>query len=84
MGVEWEGSESEWNEPERNERELNEPDDNGDVRKDCNIIRKVQVYEYNRFSKKSEFKARSFLKGVKTLYTEHINSFLNDKDKLQV
>ena len=32
----------------------------------------------------TDFKARSFLKGVKTLYTEHINSFLNDKDKLQV
>lgn len=60
-------------------------DDNGDVRKGCNIIRKGQVYEYNRFSKKKvEFKARSFLKGVKSLYTEHINSFLNDKDKLQV
>ena len=60
-------------------------DDSGNVRKGCNIIRKGQVYEYNRFSKKkAEFKARSFLKGVKTLYTEHINSFLNDKDKLQV
>ena len=60
-------------------------DDNGNARKGCNIIRKGQVYEYNRFSKKkAEFKARSFLKGVKTLYTEHINSFLNDKDKLQV
>ena len=60
-------------------------DENGNVRKGCNIIRKGQVYEYNRFSKKkAEFKARSFLKGVKTLYTEHINSFLNDKDKLQV
>lgn len=60
-------------------------DDNGNVRKGCNIIRKGQVYEYNRFSKKkAEFKARSFLKGVKSLYTEHINSFLNDKDKLQV
>ena len=60
-------------------------DDNGNVRKGCNIIRKGQVYEYNRFSKKKvEFKARSFLKGVKSLYTEHINSFLNDKDKLQV
>lgn len=30
------------------------------------------------------FKARSFLKGVKELYTEHINLFLEDKDKLQV
>jgi|GEM_PF-146601 len=60
-------------------------DDNGNVRKGCNIIRKGQVYEYNRFSKKkAEFKARSFLKGMKTLYTEHINSFLNDKDKLKV
>lgn len=60
-------------------------DDSGNVRKGCNIIRKGEVYEYNRFSKKkAEFKARSFLKGVKTLYTEHINSFLNDKDKLQV
>lgn len=60
-------------------------DDSGNVRKGCNIIRKGQVYEYNRFSKKkAKFKARSFLKGVKILYTEHINSFLNDKDKLQV
>lgn len=60
-------------------------DENGKVRKGCNIIRKGQIYEYNRFSKKkAEFKARSFLKGVKTLYTEHVNSFLNDKDKLQV
>ena len=60
-------------------------DENGKVRKGCNIIRKGQIYEYNRFSKKkAEFKTRSFLKGVKTLYTEHVNSFLNDKDKLQV
>lgn len=60
-------------------------DENGNVRNGCNIIRKGQVYEYNRFSKKkAEFKARSFLKGVKTLYTENINFFLNDKDKLQV
>ena len=60
-------------------------DENGNVRNGCNIIRKGQVYEYNRFSKKkAEFKARSFLKGMKTLYTENINFFLNDKDKLQV
>lgn len=39
-------------------------DENGYVRKGCNIIRKGQVYEYNRFSKKkAEFKARLFLKG---------------------
>lgn len=60
-------------------------DADGKVRKGCSIIKKWEVYEYTRFSKKkAEFKARSFLKGVKILYTEHINSFLQDKDKLQV
>lgn len=60
-------------------------DADGKVRKGCSIIKKGEVYEYTRFSKKkAEFKARSFLKGVKILYTEHINSFLQDKDKLQV
>lgn len=57
----------------------------GNIRKGCSIIKKGEVYEYNRFSKKKAvFKARSFLKGVKELYTEHINLFLEDKDKLQV
>lgn len=60
-------------------------DTDGNVRKGCSIIKKGEVYEYTRFSKKkAEFKARSFLKGVKTLYTDYINSFLQDKDKLQV
>ena len=60
-------------------------DSDGNIRKGCSIIKKGEVYEYNRFSKKKVvFKARSFLKGVKELYTEHINLFLEDKDKLQV
>ena len=60
-------------------------DCDGNIRKGCSIIKKGEVYEYNRFSKKKAvFKARSFLKGVKELYTEHINLFLEDKDKLQV
>lgn len=60
-------------------------DSDGNIRKGCSIIKKGEVYEYNRFSKKKAvFKARSFLKGVKELYTEHINLFLEDKDKLQV
>ncbi len=60
-------------------------DSDGNIRKGCSIIKKGEVYEYDRFSKKKAvFKARSFLKGVKELYTEHINLFLEDKDKLQV
>lgn len=60
-------------------------DSDGNIRKGCSIIKKGEIYEYNRFSKKKAvFKARSFLKGVKELYTEHINLFLEDKDKLQV
>lgn len=60
-------------------------DSDGNIRKGCSIIKKGEIYEYNRFSKKKAvFKARSFLKGVKGLYTEHINLFLEDKDKLQV
>ena len=40
-------------------------DSDGNIRKGCSIIKKGEVYEYNRFSKKKAvFKARSFLKGV--------------------
>lgn len=60
-------------------------DDEGNIRPGYSIIKKGDVYENNKFTKKKpEFKARSFLAGVKVLYTDHINSYLKDKDKLRV
>lgn len=60
-------------------------DEEGNIRKDCSIIKKSEVYDYSRFSKKKpEFKSRSFLSEVKEKYTEKMNLLLSDDEKLKV
>lgn len=60
-------------------------DADGNIRKGCSIIKKGEVYENNRFSKKKpEFKSRSFLSEVKEKYTEKMNLLLSDDEKLKV
>ena len=60
-------------------------DTDGNIRKGCSIIKKDEVYDYSRFSKKKpEFKSRSFLLEVKEKYTEKMNLLLSDDEKLKV
>lgn len=60
-------------------------DADGNIRKGCSIIKKDEVYDYSRFSKKKpEFKSRSFLSEVKEKYTEKMNLLLSDDEKLKV
>lgn len=60
-------------------------DADGNIRKGCSIIKKGEVYDYSRFSKKKpEFKSRSFLSEVKEKYTEKMNLLLSDDEKLKV
>ena len=60
-------------------------DADGNIRKGCSIIKKGEVYDYSRFSKKRpEFKSRSFLSEVKEKYTEKMNLLLSDDEKLKV
>lgn len=60
-------------------------DADGNIRKGCSIIKKGEVYENNRFSKKKpEFKSKSFLSEVKEKYTEKMNLLLSDDEKLKV
>lgn len=47
----------------------------GEIRKGCSIIKKGEIYESNMFEKKNPFfKTREFLKEVKEMYTDRINS----------
>ena len=60
-------------------------DAEGNIRKGCSIIKKGEIYDYSRFSKKKpEFKSRSFLSEVKEKYTEKMNLLLSDEEKLKV
>lgn len=60
-------------------------DADGNIRKGCSIIKKGEVYDYSRFSKKKpEFKSRLFLSEVKEKYTEKMNLLLSDDEKLKV
>ena len=60
-------------------------DADGNIREGCSIIKKGEVYDYSRFSKKKpEFKSRSFLSEVKEKYTEKMNLLLSDDEKLKV
>lgn len=57
-------------------------DENGKVRKGCTVIKKGDVYEQHLFTTKDErFKSESFLREVKTVYTDLINSHIHDPDK---
>lgn len=58
----------------------------GQVRKNCKIISKGEVFEQKLFTTKdSRFKSEGFLDEVKRSYTDLINIFVkNDKEKLKV
>ena len=61
-------------------------DENGDVRSECKIIKKGEVYETNFFQpKKEDFKSNAFLKNMKHVMTDAINEIVKDENqKLQV
>ena len=57
----------------------------GNLRPGCSMIRKGEPYEHHMFENKIEhFRKKSFLKEVKESYTELMNQFLGDKDKMMV
>lgn len=61
-------------------------DENGNVRQDCYIIPKGEIYEMSFFDSKEEiFKKHSFLNEVKQMYTDLINQLVKDEaEKLRV
>ena len=61
-------------------------DGDGNIRKDCKIIKKGEVYERKIFSTKNgRFKQESFLDEAKVFYTDLINQMvLDDKDRLGI
>lgn len=60
-------------------------DQNGNLKQGCTIIKKGEVYETNRFeNKNSYFKSANFLDEVKHMYTDYLNSYLDQKDKMKV
>ncbi len=61
-------------------------DDSGNVRKDCKIIKKGEVYERTLFTAKNKlFKQEHYLDEAKRFYTDLINLLIeDDKDKLHV
>lgn len=61
-------------------------DGDGNVRKDCKIIKKGEVYERKIFTTKDgRFKQESFLDEAKVFYTDLINQMaLDDKDRLSI
>ena len=61
-------------------------DENGNVRKDCKIVKKGEVYERNLFTAKNKlFRQEDFVDEVKHFYTDLINLLVkDDKEKLHV
>ena len=61
-------------------------DDNGNIRKDCKVIKKGEVYERILFTNKNRlFKQEHYLDEAKHFYTDLINLLIkDDKDKLHV
>lgn len=67
----------------RTKKEVTSED--GKLRPGCTMIRKGEPYEHHMFENKIEhFRKKSFLKEVKESYTELMNQFLGDKDKMMV
>lgn len=60
--------------------------EDGEIREDCHIVKKGEVYEKKLFTAKDErFKSNSFLDEVKHSYTDLINIYVKDENqKLQV
>ena len=60
-------------------------DQNGNLKQGCTIIKKGEAYETNRFeNKNSYFKSAKFLDEIKHMYTDYLNSYLDQKDKMKV
>lgn len=60
-------------------------DQDGNLKPGCTIIKKGEAYETNRFeNKNSYFKSAKFLDEVKHMYTDYLNSYLDQKDKMKV
>ena len=61
-------------------------DGDGNIRKDCKIIKKGEVYERKIFTvKDGRFKQEAFLDKVKVFYTDLINQMvIDDKDRLSI
>ena len=61
-------------------------DGDGNIRKDCKIIKKGEVYERKIFTvKDGRFKQESFLDEAKVFYTDLINQMaLDDNDRLSI
>ena len=61
-------------------------DEDGSIRKGCTVIRKGEVYESHLFTTKDErFKSEDFLTEAKLVYTDLINSLLDDpENRLEV
>jgi hypothetical protein len=68
----------------RTKKEITDVD--GNIRVNCRVVPKGEVYENKIFSnKESIFKSKSFLEEIKSSYTDLINShIIEEKDKLQV
>ena len=60
--------------------------EDGEIREECRIVKKGEVYEKKLFTAKDErFKSNSFLDEVKHSYTDLINIYVQDESqKLQV
>ena len=61
-------------------------DGDGNIRRDCKIIKKGEVYERKVFTvKDGRFKQESFLDEAKVFYTDLINQMvIDDKDRLSI
>lgn len=56
--------------------------ENGQIRKDCTVIKKGEVYESHLFSVKDDrFKSEPFLREVKEVYTDLINRHISDPEQ---
>ena len=59
--------------------------EDGNLRPGCSMIPKGEPYEHHMFENKIElFRKKSFLKEVKESYTELMNQFLGDEEKMMV
>ncbi len=60
-------------------------DENGNLRPGCRVIPKGEPYEHHMFENKIElFRKKTFLKEVKESYTDLMNRFLRDEEKMMV
>lgn len=57
-------------------------DENGNLRKECSIIPKGEVYESHMFTVKNEhFKSKTFTREVKEMYTKLMNQYVKEESQ---